>query len=383
MRRIGFGLIPAATLWLSGCGHPPEATHAQSKKEPVAVHVQAAASLDQPSFYEASGTVRAQTAAQVSSRVMAYVREVRAKVGDRVREGQVLAVLDSRDADVRKRQAEAGREEAKGAAAEAEQGYVSAKANLELAEVTFSRMKDLYDKTSISRQEFDEVSARMKMARAGLEMAAARKAQVGAKIQHAEEETNSATILQGYSTLTAPFSGVVTAKSVEPGNLAVPGAPLLTIERTGGFWLEANVQESALASIRLGQTVHVEVEALGREVAGRVTEIVPEVDPSARSAIVKIDLPGVADLRTGLFGRARFPSGSKRALIVTTSAMSERGQVQWVFVADNGFARSRIVTAGERRGSQVEILSGLAGGDRLITPVPPGLSDGDPVEVKP
>jgi RND family efflux transporter MFP subunit len=367
----------------AGCGHPKEVTRAESNKAPVAVRVEAATMSDSAVHYEASGTVRAATATQISSRVMAYVSEVRANAGDQVRAGQVLAILDSRDADVRIRQAEAAQEEARSAALEAEQGYASAKANLELAETTFARMKDLFDKTSISRQEFDEATARLKVARAALEMASARRAQVGAKIRQAEQESEGVAILRGYSTLTAPFAGVITEKTVEPGNLAVPGAPLMTLERGGSYRLEANVEESMTRQVRLGQTVEVSIDALDRHVNGRVSEIVPAVDPTARTSLVKIDIPSMPGLRTGLFGRARFAAGSKKMLTTPVSALGERGQVQWLMVASDGVAHSRIVTTGERRGERVEVLSGLADGERIIAPVPPGLTDGDRIEVKP
>jgi RND family efflux transporter MFP subunit len=376
-------IVSAAAVVLSGCGHSPEVTRAESNKAPVPVRVEAVATSESPTLYDASGTVRARTAAQISSRVMAYVREVRAQVGDRVRQGQVLAVLDSRDSDVRKRQADAGREEAQSAALEAEQGYASAKANLELADATFNRMKDLFDKKSISRQEFDEATARVKMARAGLEMAAAKRAQVAARIRQADEDVAGASIMQGYSTFTAPFSGVITEKNVEPGNLAVPGQPLMTLERGGGYRLEANVEESMMQRIRMGQNVQIALDAVARQLSGRVSEIVPAVDPTARTSTVKIDLPPLPELRTGLFGRARFEIGSRKALMVPSGAVSNRGEVQWVFVAENGKAHSRLITTGERIGDRVEVLSGLSDGDKLIVPVPVGLADGDRIEVKP
>ncbi len=378
--QVLISIVGAALL--ASCGHSPEATKAESAKPAVSVRVEPAAASEVPSLYEASGTVRARTSAQISSRVMASVREVRVAVGDRVREGQVLIVLDARDADVRKRVADAAHEEAQSAAAEAEQAITSAKANLDLAESTYSRMKDLFDKTSISRQEFDEATARVKMARAGLAMAQSRRAQVTSKIAQADQEKRGAEILQGYSTLTAPFAGVVTEKNVDPGNIAVPGAPLLTVERGGGFRLEANVEESMMRDIRAGQKVHVNLDTLNREIESRVSEVVPAVDPISRSVVVKIDLPNVPELHGGIFGRAQFETGSKHTLFVPSQAVGERGQVQWVFVAENGIAHSRIVTTGQRRGDRVEILSGLNEGEKLIAPVPPGLTDGDRIEVK-
>jgi multidrug efflux system membrane fusion protein len=372
----------AIALVTGGCSSKPErATHAQ-EPAPVAVETATAGMVEWPSIYEAVGTVRARTSAQISSRVMAYVRTVHVQVGDRVREGQALAVLDSRDLEARERQAEAVLNEAKSAAAEAENAYRSAQANLELAEVTHRRMKDLWDKASISNQEYDEANARLKVARAALDMAASRRAQVTAKIAQADEELRAARIMRNYAEITSPFAGVVTEKTAEPGNLATPGAPLFTIEREGAYRLEASVEEANLAKVKLGQSVPVRVDSLEGAVTGRVSEIVPAVDPASRAFIVKIDLPGIRQLRSGMFGRARFETGRTTVVAIPANAISERGQIQWVYVIDGNVAHSRMVTVGEKRDGQVQVLSGLSAGERIASPVPPSLSDAARVEVK-
>ena len=126
-----------------------------------------------PSIYEATGTVRARTSAVISAKLMGYVREVKVQAGDRVREGQLLVTLDTRDLDVSSRRAEAAREEVRTAVPEADSAVAAAKANLDLAQVTFGRMQDLFQKKSISNQEFDEASAKLKAAQAAYEMARA------------------------------------------------------------------------------------------------------------------------------------------------------------------------------------------------------------------
>jgi RND family efflux transporter MFP subunit len=127
----------------------------------------------------------------------------------------------------------------------------------------------------------------------------------------------------------------------------------------------------------------VKVEAADRTVQGRVSEIVPSVDPASRTFTVKIDLPGTPILRSGMFARARFPSGSKRALVVPVEAIAEQGQLQSVMVVENGVARTRHITAGERRDGQIEVLSGLAVGEIVVSPRSSALRDGARVEVAP
>jgi RND family efflux transporter MFP subunit len=325
--------------------------------------------------------VRARTTATISSKVMAYVQQVSAQAGDHVRQGQALITLDARDLDANLRRAESGRAEVESAIPELENATAAAKANLDLAQTTFQRMRQLAAQKSISSQELDEASARLKASQANYDMIRSRRAQINSKAATVEQEIRAAQIMRDYSSLAAPFSGVVISRTVEPGNLATPGAPLLTIEQDGLYRLEASVDESKLASVRVGQAVEVVLEA-GRKLNARVSEIVPAVDSASRTYIVKLDLPAVPNLRTGMFGRAIFPLGTQKVVAIPLAALMERGQLQSVFVVENGLAHTRLVTTGRRTSDAAEVLSGLNAGETIIRPVPAGLQDGARVEVR-
>jgi RND family efflux transporter MFP subunit len=243
-------------------------------------------------------------------------------------------------------------------------------------------MKELYGNKSISDQEFDEASAKLKAAQSAYDMARAKRAQLDSRLAQAEQELRAAEVTRSYAEMSAPFAGIVTAKSVEPGNLAVPGAPLLTIERDG-YRLEASVEESKLQTIRLGQAVSVALDDIDRPMNARVSEIVPAVDAASRAYTVKIDLPPIPALRSGIFGRAAFQLGSRQVLAIPAGAVTERGQLQSVFIVDNGRARTRLITLGEKANDRVEALSGLTAGEQVIFPVPANLSDGVQIEVRP
>jgi RND family efflux transporter MFP subunit len=367
---------------LSGCGSAETHTKAATSAPAISVESATVRSQEWPDAYEATGPVRARTAAVISSKVMAYVRQVSVQVGDRAKEGQELVTLDAQDLDANVRRAEAAEAEVQSAIPEADNGVVGAKANLDLARSTFKRMDELASKKSISNQEFDETSAKLKSAQAAYDMARAKRTQLDSKLAQVEQEIRAARIMRDYTRIAAPFSGVVTAKSVEPGNLAAPGAPLLTIERDGAYRLEASVDESKLPFVKTGQTVEIALEALDRRLTARVSEIVPAVDAASRAYMVKIDLPELPNLRSGMFGRAWFPMGSRKVVAVPASAVVERGQLQSVFVIDDGVARNRLITTGTRRLDAVEVLSGLSEGEKVVSPIPSGLADGSRVEVR-
>lgn len=374
----GFVVFPAV-LWLAGCSESPR--NVEANGAPVPVHVVTVAAQSWPEEYEAMGTVRARTAAVVASKVMGYVREVHAGIGDHVAAQQLLVVLDAADMEAAYGRADAGWEEARSAIPESESALAAARANLELARATFKRMDDLFASKSISNQEYDEATARRKAAEAAYAIAESKRAQLTSKIAQADQERSAAEIQRGYAQLRAPFAGVVTAKSVEPGNLATPGTPLLTVEREGTYRLEVPVEESRLALIRSGSKVTVTIDALGRTLEARVGEVLPSVDAASRAYLVKIDLPAITQLRAGIFGRARFVVGIRPVLSVPCSAVKERGQVQSVYVIENASARIRIVTVGRKIADRAEVLSGLSAGEQVASPVPVILADGAKVEI--
>ena len=325
--------LPAAVL-LSSCGHEETRRVEAASGAPVPVHVTKAAMAERPAVFTATGTVRAAAVVTVSAKVMGYVQQVHANVGDTVREGQLLVTLDPRDLDSSVRRADAGVREAESARGEVDHAIAGAKANLDLAQATFRRVEDLAAKKSASNQELDEATAKFKSAQAAYEMAQARRGQVEARIAQAGEEQRAARVVREYAEIKAPFAGVVTEKPAETGTLASPGVALLTLERAGGYRLEAAVEESQISAVRMGQTVRAFLE--GGESQGRVVEILPVVDAASRSYTVKVALlstgvstrqarvPAPPGCTPGCLGRVEFAAGNRKVLTVVPAALVER-----------------------------------------------------------
>jgi RND family efflux transporter MFP subunit len=332
--------------------------------------------------YRASGTVRARDTAAIAAKIVANILEIRVRAGDRVKAGQTLLLLDRSNLDANLRRAEAACTEAESAIAEAENAIAGTNVNLELTRVTHQRFEGLLAKTSVSQQEFDESQARLKSAGAALEVAVSKRRQAEARRGEAEAELAAARVTVGYATLAAPFAGLVTERKADPGSLATPGAPLLMLEREGNLRLEASIDESRLGLVRIGESVEVEIDALNRTVNGRVAETVPSIDAATRSFTAKIDLPDVAGLRAGMFGRAAFAEGKREALLVPQSAVLERGQIRSVYVLEGDTARLRLVTLGDPRDNRREILSGLTAGEKIIVAPSPLVSDGHRVAMQ-
>jgi RND family efflux transporter MFP subunit len=307
-----------------------------------------------PDVIEAVGTVRASETSQLASQMMGSIVEIRAHEGDHVRRGQVLAVID--DAQPR-----AALDRATAADVAAQQEISASESDSALAEATFKRYQTLYERKSVSPQEFDEIKARYQGAQARREMARAGHGQAQAALQQARTTL-------GYTHIVAPFDGLVTEKKVDAGTLANPGMPLFTVEDLRRYRLEATVNETDLRYVRQGEPVSVLVDAVGnRELKGKVIEIVPAADPVSRSFLVKVELPSDPAMRSGLFGRAQFTQGQRTALLIPRTAIVERGQLQGIYVLDqNRIAGLRYITLGKPSAQQVEVLSGLQAGEMLI-----------------
>lgn len=374
----------ALAALLAGCGSGTDSSRkAEPSSAPLTVNAQLATLANLPETYEATGTVRARVTTLLSARTMGRISEIRVQPGDSVKAGQVVAVLDARDLEAASRQAEAARAEAQDALPEVDSGVAASQAQLELASSTFRRMKLLFDEKSITPQEFDEVQARLKTARASHAMSQAKRRQLEAHIRQADESVAQAELQASFAQVTAPFAGTVIERKAEPGMLASPGTPIVVLEQGGAYRLEAAVDESKLGRIRVGTPVRVGLDAFDRQTPSRVGEIVPALDAGSHSFTVKVDLPGQPGLRSGMFGRALFDFGTRRTLAVPAGALVNDGQVARVFLADGGVARGRMVTTGVRVGDQVEILSGLSAGEAVIVRPPQGLADGARIEVRP
>jgi RND family efflux transporter MFP subunit len=362
-------LMLLGAVSLVGCSNEETRT-APSPETVLNLPVLAAQQANVPDLLDAVGTVRAAQTSEAASQMMGNIVEIRAHEGDHVQRGQVLAIIDDS-------QPRAAFDRATAADLAAQQQLVEADSDLALAESTLKRYQNLYEKKSVSPQEFDEVKARQQAALARREMAKAGQAQALATLSQAR------TFLD-YSRIRAPFDGVVTEKRADSGTLASPGMPVFTVEDVRHYRLEAIVNENDVQYVRTGQQVSVVIDALSSDgLKGKVVQIVPAADPASRTFLVKIDLPTDTHLRSGLFGRAQFSRGERQALLIPRSAVVERGQLQGIYVLDqNKVASLRYITLGKPSGTEVEVLAGLQNGERLV--VKPGAVDlnGKHIEVQ-
>jgi len=332
-------LLPALLAVFSGCKGRTALDTKEIKREQISGVTLETLQVSQADEYiETSGTVKAKTTSLVASRTMGTITSLKVKEGDRVLAGQVLATVDDSDLVQRVRAAEKGVE--------------AAKQQKALADITYQRYKNLHDEKALTGQELDQVETQKKVADTEYERAQA---------MHQE-----ARVHQGFTRVTAPVSGVVIEKKADLGSTAVPGMPLFTIEDTSGYRIEANLDEKFAGRVKQGMEARAVIEALGRELKGIITEVVPSVDPMTRTFLVKIAVNGEG-LRNGFYGKVSIPVGKKDALLVSKKAIVEKGQLTGVYVVGaDSIVTYRLIRAGKAYGDKVEVLSGLSPNERII-----------------
>jgi multidrug efflux pump subunit AcrA (membrane-fusion protein) len=331
--------------------------------------------------YEAGGIVRARTTATIASRFLAPVAEVHVRPGDRVARGARLVTLDARDLLASQTQAAASREAAASAAAAAEADVGAAEAAAGLARVTQQRIDALAGKRSATREELDRANADLAAAEARLAALRARLAASASARSAAEAAAEAAAVTLSHASLVAPFDGVVTARHVDPGSMAVPGTPLLVLDGTTGVEVEVHLDEARGAGVRVGQAVDVRVDAGFAEWRPAAVAEISRVDGSSHTFVVTVEVPGDADIRSGMFGRVRFAGRPRQALTVPSAAIVRRGQLTFVFALDGDLARLRSVRPGLESGGRAEVLAGLNDQAQVVLRPPDTMTDGTPVVV--
>ena len=333
-------------------------------------------------FFTVAGTIKARRTANLSSKVTGAIVAVSVNAGDKAQKGQTLVQIDSRELHAGLTSAKAGLEELTWVSKAAESALAAAQGQRELAAATYQRYSALLAKESVTRQEFDEVNTKFKVASAETTRAEENLRALEAKKAQAKARISQAQTLLSQTNIVSPYDAIVTDKSAELGMLAVPGAPLVTVEEMGSYRLETQVGESEIQFVQLGKEASVTIDAIQGEASGPVVEIVPAADPRSRTFTVKIQLPTLPGIRSGLYGKARFAVGKREIIAVPKDAVLPRGELNGLFVVgENGLVGFRLVRTGRSYGDRLEILSGVKEGEQVVIKGAERLSEGDRIQV--
>jgi RND family efflux transporter MFP subunit len=328
-------------ITFAGCGKQHEPQPAPGESLPAAqVHVQKIESVRQPTLEEVVGTVQPKLQAVIEAKVSGRITHLPVTLSQSVKQGDVLVELATQEIQAKLDQASAACRQ---------------------AELDFNRASNLRQQNAATQAELDAAQARYSVAKAAV----------------AEAEA-----LSGYSKVLAPFDGVVARKLADEGDLAMPGKPLLELEGRTGLRLVADVPSLLASHVLPDAKLAVRVDTTPDPIMGTVAEISPVADPASRTVRVKVDLPSTPGVRSGQFGRLTVPVSESEFLFVPPPALVQRGQLEILFVAAEGKAHLRLVRAGKQTAQGIEILSGLAPGEAVVTDGAALLRDGQPLQIQ-
>ncbi len=357
----------ALAMMFAGCSREKKTVHA-APESVSGIELRTAALQTVADEVEAPGTVISARTAEVAARTMGTLEAVLVREGQAVKAGELLARLDDRELAARSAATKSAETGARAARGEAAQGFAAAKAQADVSEKTYERFVYLRDQKSVSPQEFDEVESRRRAAEAGLAAASERQKQAEAGVERAQAEAQAAETASSYARIAAPFAGIVVRRLADTGSMGAPGVPLFIIEDPSRYQLRVQLESQAAGVARVGTAARARLGALGgADLEGHIVEVEGGADPASHTIAVRVELPPSPAIRSGLFGRAWFRQGERRALFLPQAAVVRRGEISGVYALDTaGVLRWRVVTLGETSaaGDAVEILSGLGTGEK-------------------
>lgn len=321
---------------------------------------------------EATGTLAAWDEVIVSSEIQGTVSKIKADLGDRVKAGDALAILDQREATLNLEQAKAAHQSALRA-------LDREKAKLEDANASFKRYEELFKKGMVSVSQFDNIRTGRDVAEAQLHEAEARAEEASARHDLAKKRMSDTVVK-------APISGEVSRRFVSTGESVKDKSQMFTVVSTGTLKFKGTVAESAVPRIRTGQQVLVSVEAFkDKTFKGRLSRISPALDTQTRTLEIEAEVPNSGGvLKPGFFAKGMVLTQKEQGVpFVTEEAVYSFVGINKVFLINGDTAKELSVTRGVKEGQMIEIIGApLKSGDTVAASNLQNLYDGAKVTVQ-
>jgi RND family efflux transporter MFP subunit len=330
-----------------------------------------------------TGNVRARNEVDVYAKLPGRVESVHARVGEKVRAGELLAVVEHREVSWQAKQAQAAVQAAQAGAQAAQATVQVAQAGVDGARLEHDRTLELAKGGSAPAAAVDGVKVKLRLAEAQLQQAKSQVAATLAQIQAAQAAAGLVEQQVDNARIEAPITGVVTKKNVSVGTMAAPQLPAFTVQDVGTLKLESTVDAAQYARLARGMAASIRVDAFGDEAfQGRVDVLQPTLDPQTRRAMVEIAIDNASGrLLPHLFARADVTVGTlPEALLIPREALLQAPGGAVVFRVRGGKAEAVRPKLGPEDGALVAVLEGLAEGDELALTGLGNLSDGAAVK---
>ncbi len=335
---------------------------------PMSVELGAVKRADMAEHLTVVGNLIGEATVEAVPKVAGRLDSISVRLGDRVQRGQTLAKIEDRELQEQVRQAQASFEVSAATIRQRE-------ADLRFAQTNLDRSKNLFERQLIPKQTFDDAEARFQAASAQLDLAKAQHSQSQARLD--ELKINLANTV-----ITSPVNGFIGKRTLDAGAWVTPNSALLSVVDISKVRLVANIVEKDLRRISAGQRADVEVDAFPNETfRGRIARVSPVLDPSTRTAQIEIEIENPQfRLKPGMYARVNFTVEQRpNTLVIPANALVDVQGSRGVFQPNGDTAKFKPVTIGLTDEQHVEIASGLAEGERIVTTGAAALREGDKI----
>lgn len=357
-------LLGIGFIILSACSHDKESNREEgSTIPPIIVNASLPSTSDNESL-NISGKVEAAHTATISTRLMGFITKINVKVGDKVHEGQQLVTISSQDIHAKKAQATAM--------------LSGAEAALKNAQKDYERYSNLLKRGSATAKEMENISLQYSSAKS--------------QVEAARQMVKEADAMLQYSNLTAPFSGVITQKLSDVGNMANPGIPILALEQNGNYQVKASIPEIYISKVKEGDVVNMDIKSTGKLLQGKISELSQSSEATGGQYLAKIAIPEseYKGLYAGMYVNVSIPvkNNEKNAeqnemILVPEESIIHKDQLTGIYtISHDNKALLRWVRLGKTYGDKVEVISGLDKNEQFITHADGKLFNGSPVKIQ-
>lgn len=303
-----------------------------------------------PVYYPAVGTIISDKRVDISSRVTGFIQEILVKEGQKVKKGQILVRLDNSIIDGNIKQGRAAKNKAQ--------------SSLRDAITDLKRYQHLFNSGSVSDNALRKIRLKKEIAENAL-------LEVKANLSKALSE-------QQYSHIVSPVEGIVVTRQKRVGDLAAPGSAIVTLESESDLLLESYVAESQINKVKVGQQVDVKIDALEQTIQAKVIRVIHAGNQFSRRFQIKLALPKIEGMLSGMFAYALFPVASEEAIVIPSEAVFNRGGLDGVFVRDQqNKIHFRWLHLSRKIGKNIQVNAGLNVGETIVAIANSQLKEGD------
>lgn len=371
------------TIVFAGCLKPVE-------EKNISVRTEAAEQCELTKSVTLSGVLLPSQTADISSRITGQVKSVGPDVGDTVKKGDVLIVLDTDMLNAQLLQAESGLKSAEAAAQVVQSQIDLAKIDLDAAQKSYNRNKKLYEAGSTSQSEMDDQTNKLDTSlRRYKNVSGPALSQAFAAIDTAKANIKNLQVQIDKATIRSPINGIVTNRNADPGEVVSPGpsmlsgATLLSIADTAILKMKSSVSQDLLPLLKKGQEIDVTVDIYPEKpLRGILSRIGPVAFNTGRIFPIEIAIKNDGSILSGLSAHATLNMTEEKCVVIPSSAVIEGSEESHVFIIHNGVAKKRFIRTGLRNDQNLEILEGIKPGELVATSNIRSLNDNMPVDIQ-